>query len=172
LVGPLSNAASWQSIPEIFGPEGGLAVNSLPEGLDVEAMDANCALWARDFPYPRTGLLNGFCLAIKKEVKEAIGVLDEANFPEGYGEENDYCLRASDAGFGLLVAIDTYVFHAKSKTYSDERRRQLSKQGSATLRRLHSKQRIDRAVKSMQAHPILVAMRERARAWIGEVKRA
>ena len=163
LVGPLSNAASWQSIPEIRDAQGKLAVNELPAGVSVARMDELCANWARKLPYPRTSLLNGFCLAIKKEVREAIGLLDETNFPLGYGEENDFCLRAVDSGFGLLVAIDTFVFHAKSKTYTDDRRRKLAKQGSQVLRRLHGRDRVDRATRSMQEHPVLVRMRDLAR---------
>jgi len=167
LVGPLSNAASWQSIPEIRDAQGKLAINELPAGMSVAGMDANCAIWARDLPYPRTSLLNGFCLAIKKEVREAIGLLDETNFSKGYGEENDFCLRAVDSGFGILVAIDTYVFHAKSKTYTQGRRRMLAKQGSRILRQLHGQDRVDRAVRSMQEHPVLVRMRELARNTLG-----
>ena len=43
--------------------------------------------------------------------------MDEENFPVGYGEENDYCIRASDAGFRLAIADDAYVFSFKIKKF-------------------------------------------------------
>ena len=58
--------------------------------------------------------------------------MDEENFPIGYGEENDYCIRAADAGFTLAIADDAYVFHAKSKSFGHSRRKELSKQGADT----------------------------------------
>ena len=38
--------------------------------------------------------------------------LDAEAFGKGYGEENDWCLRASKAGFVNLLAEDVYVYHA------------------------------------------------------------
>lgn len=161
IIGPMSNAASWQSIPKVIDQKG-LAVNPLPPGITVDDLDALCMQWAEGLPYPRVPLLNGFCFAIKRQVIAAIGALDEAHFPLGYGEENDFCFRAADAGFGLAVAIDAYVYHAKSKSYSPERRAELAKIGSAALRARHGKIRIERSVESMKRHPILVEMRRTA----------
>jgi GT2 family glycosyltransferase len=161
IIGPMSNAASWQSIPKT-NDERGLAVNPLPPGAGVDDVDAQCAQWAQGLPYPRVPLLNGFCFAIKGQVIAAIGALDEKQFPLGYGEENDFCFRAADAGFGLAVATDTYVYHAKSKSYSPERRAELAKIGAAALRARYGKIRIERAVSSMKQHPILVEMRRKA----------
>ncbi len=75
--------------------------------------------------YPRISFLNGFCLMIKCGLIDQIGYLDEERFGEGYGEENDYCLRAAKAGWHLAVADDTYIYHAQSRSYSHERRKQL-----------------------------------------------
>ncbi|TAF38016.1 MAG: glycosyltransferase, partial [Alphaproteobacteria bacterium] len=36
IVGPLSNCASWQSIPEIFDNKGGWMINSVPDGFSLE----------------------------------------------------------------------------------------------------------------------------------------
>jgi len=60
--------------------------------------------------------LNGFCLAIKRTLITDIGIFDEEAFGEGYGEENDYCLRAVKAGWQLAVADDTYIYHAQSRS--------------------------------------------------------
>ena len=40
-----------------------------------------------------------FALCSKDKVFDTIGYLDEENFPKGYGEENDFCLRAHECKF-------------------------------------------------------------------------
>ena len=87
-------------------------------------------------------------------------------FPNGYGEENDYCFRAVDAGFSLVVATHTYVFHAKSRSYPDWERLVLVKAGGEALRRLHGPDRVDRAVRSMQRNPMLENLRQHARSLV------
>ncbi len=83
---------------------------------------------------------------IKRDVIDTIGIMDEENFPIGYGEENDYCIRAGDAGFELAIADDTYVFHAKSRSFGHDRRKELSKQGSEMLKRKHTEYKFDALV--------------------------
>ena len=39
---------------------------------------------------------------------ERIGYFDEENFPTGYGEEDDFSLRAVDAGFMLAFVPNAY----------------------------------------------------------------
>lgn len=151
IVGPMSNAASWQSVPSNFGlQEGQTVINPLPEGATPDDLDAflEARLPARPARVP---LVHGFCLAFRRTVYEQLGGLDEAAFPDGYGEENDFCLRAADAGFGLGVAINAYVYHAKSKSYSDDRRAALMRQGAAALEGKHSPQRVVEAVSVMTA---------------------
>ena len=55
-----------------------------------------------------------------------ISYMDEINFPTGYGEENDYCLRAIE-GFSLAVADNLYVYHSKSKALGMIRERNYPK---------------------------------------------
>jgi hypothetical protein len=87
--------------------------------------------------YPEVGVINGFCQLINMELLDEIGLLDEIAFPVGYGEENDMCARAVKAGYKLLIADDTYVFHAKSKSFGHEQRKKLAKQGSEALKKKH-----------------------------------
>lgn len=158
IVGPLSNAASWQSVPEIAAG-GDWAVNPLPEGYEVDDM-ARLVGYCSERRFPRVPFINGFCFVIKRSVIEAIGYLDEGTFPEGYGEENDYSLRAADAGFEIAVADHAYVYHAKSKSYSHERRHALRKPGGEALKRKHGEERVASRVKTMREEPILTEMRE------------
>lgn len=161
VVGPLSNAASWQSVPERSNPGGGWAINALPEGWSVEDMDRAVERAAQGLVFPRVPLVNGFCYCIHRRLLNAIGPLDEAGFPRGFGEEDDFCLRAANAGFGLMIALDTYVFHAKSKSYGSAKRNELSKRGQATLKRLYGERRLKRSTETMKINPGIAEMRHR-----------
>lgn len=162
IAGPMSNAASHQSIPNHLGVEGQTAVNMLPPGYSAEDMNRLCELWSLADVLPRTPLVHGFCFAITREVINKIGFLDEKNFPRGYGEENDYCFRAQDAGFGLVVATHTFVYHEKSKSYTSSDRVELMRASSRALREKYSEHRVRTAVQSMQENPILVDLRSKA----------
>lgn len=65
IVGPLSNAASWQNVPELRDETGSFAVNQLPRGLSVEAMAALVANTSKPI-YPRLTFVNGFCFMIRR----------------------------------------------------------------------------------------------------------
>ncbi len=167
LAGPISNAASWQSVPERFDAGGDWAVNALPEGRNANDMAATVARVAEPL-YPRVPLLNGFCLAAKRAVWEKVGFFDEAAFPDGYGEETDYCLRAAAAGFELAVADDAYVYHAKSQSYGHAKRAELTARGQETLRRKHGTAAIASAVDQLRSEPALAALRESVRRAIAD----
>ena len=162
IVGPLSNAAGFQSVPNHLAPGSQTAFNEVPAHLSIADLDRWCEKWTVGSILPRVPLVHGFCLGIKREVIERIGLLDEESFPDGYGEEDDFCIRATDAGFGLVVATHTYVFHAKSKSYSAEQRARLTTSGMAALTAKHGKQRVNRAVATAVANPILQVFRENA----------
>lgn len=163
IVGPLSNAASSQSIPDIKGTQAQTAINALPGGVTVEDMDALCERWSLPL-HPSVPLVHGFCQLLRRSMLEQIGGFDEASFPQGYGEENDLCMRAVDAGYDLKVATNSFVFHVKSASYADDERRQrLMRNGAEKLRELHGADRIARAIGTMEGHPLLVRMREQAR---------
>ena len=56
--------------------------------------------------------LTGCCLMVKREVVERIGKLDERFFL--YGEDVDWCLRATRAGFKLLYVPSATLWHKLS----------------------------------------------------------
>ncbi len=159
IVGPLSNAASYQSVPSTMGTASQTAINQLPEGMSVPEMDSFLEQrW--DGLVARTKLVHGFCFCVKRAVFEKIGLFDEENFPKGYGEENDFCFRAADAGFDLGVLTSTYVFHAKSRSYNAVEREPLMSDAAAALRRKAGSDRVARAVDAMQIHPALMDARD------------
>lgn len=59
----------------------------------------------------------GFCMYIRRESLDAVGTFDEASFGKGYGEENDFCMRALKAGWCHLHALDTFVWHKGSVSF-------------------------------------------------------
>ena len=160
MVGPLSNTASWQSIPKIE-TNGDWATNPLPTDMTVSQMAARVAAHSARL-YPRLPFLNGFCLLIKRQLIETIGYFDEIAFPAGYGEENDYCIRARQAGWELAVADDVYIYHAQSKSYSHDRRKSLAEQGMQTLIDKHGQSVIDEGVQFCRSSRVLQGIRHRA----------
>lgn len=54
--------------------------------------------------------LTGFCLLIKREVIDNIGLLD-AHFGIGTFEDNDYCWRARAGGYKPAIAQDVFIHH-------------------------------------------------------------
>jgi len=84
--------------------------------------------------YPQLPTGNGFCMYIKRVLIARIGPMDEAAFPEGYGEENDFCQRAEHAGYRSVIAGHVLVHHERSASFGDARRARLGEQGMAVLR--------------------------------------
>ena len=102
-VSPFSNNATICGYP---CDEGG----PLPLGLDLGTIDAACRTVnaGRSVALPTTV---GFCMYIRREALDAVGVFDAEAFGRGYGEENDFCMRVSQRGWSHRLACDTFVFH-------------------------------------------------------------
>jgi GT2 family glycosyltransferase len=60
--------------------------------------------------------LVGMCMVIRRQVIDRIGLLDERYAP-GHYEDDDYCYRARQDGWRLMVAGDTYVHHHGSASF-------------------------------------------------------
>lgn len=84
--------------------------------------------------HPKLPTGNGFCMYVKRMLIARIGPMDEAAFPEGYGEENDFCQRAERAGYRNIIAGHVLVHHERSASFGDARRARLGEQGMAVLR--------------------------------------
>ncbi|HEY2395794.1 MAG TPA: glycosyltransferase family 2 protein [Rudaea sp.] len=107
----------------------------------VEAQRAVLQQAGLRFPELPTG--NGFCLFIKRAVIARIGIMDADAFPAGYGEENDFCQRAIDAGYRNVIAGSVLVRHERSASFGDARRATLGAQGMAVLRRRYPRYEAD-----------------------------
>ena len=112
IVSPFTNDGTILSLPRW------MTANPLPEGLDVESFDA---LVAGTSPRtcPEIVTAHGFCMLIRRDVLDRVGVFDEA-FGRGYGEENDLCERAKGAGFEVRACDDLFVWHRGSASFVGE----------------------------------------------------
>lgn len=62
--------------------------------------------------------LIGFCMMMKKEAINKIGLLDE-NFLIGNFEDDDYCIRLRKAGYKLILCNDTFIHHFGSVSFKN-----------------------------------------------------
>jgi len=56
----------------------------------------------------------GFCMAIRRQVLDEISFFDSSTFGRGYGEENDFCMRAWLQGYENIHDDRTFIFHQGS----------------------------------------------------------
>lgn len=167
-VGPLSNAASYQSVPELYDASRKWKVNRLPPGITPDDM-ADIVRRLSTKGYPKVPLLNGFCTLMKRDTFVELGGLNPTAFPAGYGEENDLCLRALKAGVKLAVADDVYVYHVKSASFGNARRSELTKGGNSALKKLHPDVDIAELTNRFRETPELVALRKSVAAELSKV---
>ena len=104
-------------------PHAGL--NALPHAVSLDVCARAVMQAARDLQLSvPTG--SGFCLWMSRRCLNAVGLFDQQAFPRGYGEENDYCMRAQQAGWSHLVCDSVYVKHQRSASFGDEKRELLA----------------------------------------------
>lgn len=159
VVGPWSNAASWQSVPRLQSPDGGWDLNDLADG---EGPDDIARMVVGPEPlWPTVGLVNGFCYLLRRSAFDAVGGFDTDRFPRGYGEEDDLSLRLGTAGYRLRIADDVYVHHAKSKSFTPEGRSKIVAVSKNVLREKHGS-RVADEVRAIQVNEPLVRARTAA----------
>src|SRR5262249_17480895 len=62
----------------------------------------------------------GFCMYIRRDALASLGLFDAERFGRGYGEENDFCMRAGKAGWRNILAGDTFIYHNGSVSFSED----------------------------------------------------
>lgn len=88
------------------------SIYSVFKGISVDN-HLNTLLGLADLPLVEIPVGVGFCLYLKRELLERVGVFDPI-FGQGYGEETDLCLRASEAGYRHVLAPSVFIYHAGS----------------------------------------------------------
>lgn len=108
---PWSNNAEICSFPELCraGP--------IPD--DADAI-ANAAAAEPEPAYPELPTGVGFCMFVRRAALDRIGSFDAATFGRGYGEENDFCLRAEGHGWRNVLCDTAYVVHRGGASFGSE----------------------------------------------------
>lgn len=107
IVGPLTNYASGRQRVQV-------SYSDMP-GFHAEAQSVNIPNPSK---WMETGRLVGLCFLFKRELMNAIGLLDEV-FSPGHYEDDDYCYRARLHGYRLLIAGDCLVHHEGSASFKE-----------------------------------------------------
>jgi GT2 family glycosyltransferase len=109
----MSNNATIFSYPHSRCPAAELDDVTWPELADV-AIRENAGLLV-EVP---TG--HGCCMLIRREVLDQLGNFNE-EFGRGYGEENEFCLRAADLGYRHVAGAAVFVEHCESVSFGGEK---------------------------------------------------
>jgi GT2 family glycosyltransferase len=126
---PFSNNATILSYP---GPAG---ANPMPDRAATRRLAALAhrtnADTVIDIP-----VAVGFCMYVRRDCLEATGRFRTDVFAQGYGEENDFCLRASRLGWRHVAATGAFVAHLGGESFGGPGR-VLQDRNDQILRRLH-----------------------------------
>ena len=128
-VTPFSNNATICSFPTLDG------LGALPPGETVES-------WHAAFVTANSGraveipTAVGFCMYIRRACLDEVGPFDAEAFDRGYGEENDFCLRAAELGWKHVLAADAFVWHTGEVSFGASAT-ELQETALGELRRRH-----------------------------------
>ncbi len=121
------------------------SICTLPESV-IAAFDLNgatprideCAEFIREHsPCRRPEVITGvgFCMYVTRAALDACGPFDDQTFGAGYGEEVDFCLRASVLGFRHLADDATFVYHRGGGSFAEARQEGLKRSSELLHRR-------------------------------------
>lgn len=114
-VNPLSNG--WMSnYPALGRDDGDKYLEVDDDALNDLCLEVNLG---KNAQIPHT---IGFCMFIKRQSLDEIGLFDHRNFAEGYGEETDFCYRATAVGWTHAVVGDAFVRHWQTQSFTGENR--------------------------------------------------
>jgi GT2 family glycosyltransferase len=111
----IATATPWTNNGEIVSLPAFCRANQLPSDTDAVARiiaDTGRAV------YPEIPTAVGFCMAISRAVINQLGLFDQELFGLGYGEENDFCMRAQAAGWKNVLCDDVYVGHVGGRSFA------------------------------------------------------
>lgn len=106
-VTPFSNNATICSYPY----HNGEGASETPNGITLNTIDHLFSITNKN-KTEEIPTAVGFCMYIKRECLQKVGYFDVESFGKGYGEENDFSLRAKKLGWRNIIAGDVYVYHA------------------------------------------------------------
>jgi glycosyltransferase involved in cell wall biosynthesis len=147
-VTPLTNNGTICSLPQP------LTNNLLPFGYDAVEL-ARLIQQVSRRQYPPLPTCVGFCVYIRREAIDRVGLLDHEAFGRGYGEENDFSCRAQAAGFADLLDDATFVYHRGGSSFGEDSE-SLTAQNLKVLAQKHPRycRRVRRFIKEDSLRPI------------------
>ncbi|SDX31377.1 glycosyltransferase family 2 protein [Paenibacillus sp. PDC88] len=111
-VNPLTNYGVISSIPTIYEKVNNeFTIDEITNAIDS----------LQETNYPEVPMLVGFCMYMKRKAINEVGIFDAKTFNRGYGEETDWCLRAKNLGYKLIICDDCYVKHIGASSFGDEK---------------------------------------------------
>jgi len=129
-VTPFSNNATICSIPHFCEN------NPLPSKFDLDSFaEFISRISLRYYPKIPTGV--GFCMYIKRNVLDEVGYFDETSFEKGYGEENDFCMRALKKGYVHVLDDATFIYHKGGASFTREVKTAKEQKALQILEKLH-----------------------------------
>ncbi|MBD8526439.1 glycosyltransferase family 2 protein [Pseudomarimonas arenosa] len=87
--------------------------------VDEAEQIARAALELRDCEIPELPTAVGFAMYIRRAALDQLGDFDAATFGRGYGEENDFCMRAAAMGWRNVLCPTAYVAHQGNASFSE-----------------------------------------------------
>ena len=119
-VTPVSNNAGAFSVPKIN------TNNIIPNGLKIDGM-ANLVEKSSDRIFMEVPTANGFCMYIKRDTINSVGLFDYKSFGRGYGEENDFSMRAINKGWINVIDDSCYIYHHHGASFGEEKKQLMEK---------------------------------------------
>ena len=95
--------------------------NEIPEYLNRDEFAIRVVQAAKECKPIEVPTGSGFCMYISRRMMDEIGVFDHEGFSRGYGEENDFCMRALKAGWKNLITPWSYVYHVRTASFKGEK---------------------------------------------------
>jgi GT2 family glycosyltransferase len=126
---PFSNEATILSYPDPAG------ANPAPD-LAATMRMAALARRASEGTSVEIPVAVGFCMYVRRACLDEVGLLRADLFAQGYGEENDFCLRARHLGWRHVAAPGVFVAHVGGHSFGAATRH-LQSRNQALLERLH-----------------------------------
>ena len=122
LVGPFTNYAGGRqelNLGKRINPED---TNNISNGLQQQYLQQTIELKSKNIKYTSNepaAFLSGFCLMMKREVYDKIGGIDELYSPGGFCD-NDFLVRATEAGYGAIICSICFIYHYGSVTLNSQ----------------------------------------------------
>jgi GT2 family glycosyltransferase/glycosyltransferase involved in cell wall biosynthesis len=146
---PFTNSGTICSFPD-FNQDNGLF-----EGLEVAQIDHFFQMvdYKKNLVEIPTAI--GFCMGVNRAVYQKIGMFLET-FGRGYGEENDWCMRASAEGYRHVIVPNLYVYHAHGGSFSVEEKEKLLESNLQKMRAMHPEydQKVDAFIHTDPLHDL------------------